>query len=157
MKKLLIAVSLMIPLAALSQSSNLPYKARESSSFAMGDPTYSEKVLWLWKDFDDNTFEKHDFFSDTAVVIMANGMLIKGKANVFAGIKGYRSSLKKVSASVDAYTTLFDKTKNMNMVLIWGVSRETDQNGKETVTQQHEVWAFNKDGKVAWMKQYAGL
>jgi hypothetical protein len=156
MKKLLIAVSLMLPLAAMSQSSSLPYKARESSSFAMGDPTYSEKVLWLWKDFDDNTFEKHDFFSDSAVVIMANGMVIKGKVNAFAGIKAYRSSLKKASSTVDAYTTLFDKTKRMNMVLIWGVGRETDQNGKETVTQLHEVWAFNKDGKVAWMKQYAG-
>ncbi len=156
MRKLLITLTLLLPLFAMSQSSNLPYKATESSSFTMGDPKYSEKVLWLWKDFDDNTFEKHDFFSDTVVFILANGVVMKGKANASTGIKAYRTSLKKTSASVDAYTTLFDKSKGMNMVLIWGMDHDTDQNGKETVTQVHEVWAFNKDGKVAWMKQYAG-
>jgi hypothetical protein len=57
---------------------------------------------------------------------------------------------------VDAYMSVIDKDSLAPMVLIWGADKEIDKNGKETLLQIHEVWAFNKDGNVAWMKQYAG-
>jgi hypothetical protein len=48
---------------------SLPYTANYSSNFAIGNPEHSKMVLDLWKDWDDNAFDRHDYFADTMVMI----------------------------------------------------------------------------------------
>jgi ketosteroid isomerase-like protein len=159
MKKLIPAV-----LAALSvvgicqaQSSNLPYTASYSSNFTIGDPGFAEKVMMLWKDYENNSLDNHaDLFADSLIITLADGHSVQGKAQNLAGVKQFRSSLTDFKAHVDAWVSLKSMDREQNVVCVWGGGNYTDRDGKRVTTRVHEVWVFNKDGKVAFMTQFSG-
>jgi len=132
-----------------------PYTAGYSSNFEIGNSAYAQKVLELWKDYDDNTFDKHDYFADTAVMFFPNGMMVKGKDSIKAGATAMRSSFQNVVSTVDAWVPLKSVDKDQNWVAIWGTDNSTGSDGKVTKTDLHEIWEFNKDGKVVYMEQFS--
>jgi hypothetical protein len=140
---------------ARMDSTPYPYTAGYSSDFQMGNPVYARKVLELWKDYDDNTFENHDYFADTAVMFLSNGMVIKGKDSIYTGAKNARASMSNVTSTVDAWVPLKSVDKNENWVAIWGTEISTGSDGKVEKEDLQEIWGFNKDGKVVFMKQFA--
>jgi hypothetical protein len=157
MKKIFMAILLVFPIMAMSQGKS-GYKAAYSSNFTMADPSYSDKVLTLWKDFEDNTLDKHaDMISDTVTMMLAEGMIVKGKAENLAGVKEYRGSIKNYKVTVDAWMSLKSLDRDENVVCIWGNESFTDKDGKQVTRRLHEVWGFNNAGKVSLMMQYAGL
>ncbi|HTD98079.1 MAG TPA: nuclear transport factor 2 family protein [Mucilaginibacter sp.] len=156
MKKQFLFLLLALPLAAMSQSKT-GYTASYSSSFKTADASYSEKILTLWKDFENNTLDKHvDMFADTVNMILGNGAMIRGKAENLANVKQYRNSIKNYKVTVDAWVSLKSTDRNENVVCIWGNEECTDKDGKAIRSRVHEVWGFNKDGKIALMLQYSG-
>jgi hypothetical protein len=157
MKKQFLFLLLILPLAAMSQSKS-GYTANYSSNFKMSDAKYSEKILTLWKDFEDNTLDKHiDMFADTLTMVMAQGGTVKGRAENLAGAKAFRGSLKDYKVSVDAWMSLKSVDKDQNWVAIWGTENYTDKDGKAVTARIHEIWGFNKDGKISVMMQYMGM
>jgi hypothetical protein len=58
-----------------------------------------------------------------------------------------------VSSRVDAVFPTKSTDKGENWVCVWGMETHT-MNGKTDSTNLHEVWRFNKDGKVDLMMQY---
>lgn len=156
MKKIFVFFLLALPFAAMSQSKSL-YTASYSSNFKMADPSYSDKILTLWKDFENNTLDKHvDMIADTVTMMFAQGTPVKGKAENLAGAKEFRGSLKNYKVTVDAWMSLKSVDRNENVVCVWGNEDFTDKDGKHITQRIHEVWGFNKDGKVSLMMQYAG-
>ena len=156
MKKLFILVLLAMPFAAMSQAHS-GYTPSYSSSFTIADPSYSEKILMLWKDFENNKLDNHlDMFTDTVSMMLANGAMIKGKAQNLASVKEFRNSIKNYKVIVDAWVSLKSTDKNENVVCIWGTEEFTDKDGKQVKQRTQEVWKFNKDGKIDLMLQYAG-
>lgn len=136
--------------------SSLPYKAGYSSDFKMGNPAYSKMVLELWKDWDDNAFDKHvDYFSDTLVMYLPDSTVVKGKAENLANAKKYRGGMTSAKSIVHAWLPLYSNDKKENVVCIWGTETDTWPDGRVEVRDLHEVWSFNKDGKVAAMRQWA--
>jgi len=132
-----------------------PYTAAYSSHFEMGNPAYARKVLELWKDFDNNTLDAHDYFADTAVMFLSNGMMLRGKDSIYAGAKTARASMTNVTSSVDAWVPLKSIDRNENWVAIWGAETATGPDGKTEKEDLQEIWGFNKDGKVVFMKQFS--
>jgi hypothetical protein len=155
MKRLLIAVSTLV-LFSLCESSFAqdPYKANYSSDFSMGNPQNSKIILNLWKDWDDNAFDRHDYLADTIVMFFPDGSMVKGKDSALAGAKRYRGSMKSASSSVDAWMSLKSNDRNENWVAIWGTETDTWPDGKTEKRDIHEIWQINKDGKVNFMKQF---
>src|ERR1700736_6261669 len=101
MKKIFMFFLMAMPFASMSQA-QIVYTASYSSSFAIADPSYSEKILMLWKDFENNTLDKHiDMFADTVTMMFANGAMVKGRTENLSGAKQYRSSLKSYKAALD--------------------------------------------------------
>ena len=159
MKKFRIIIFMVLAWVGVShaQTAEQLYKAVYSSKFAVGDASYSDKVLTIWKDFDSNTLDKHmDWFSDTVTMILADGKIVKGKAENLAAVKAYRSSLKDIKTSVEAWVCMKSLDRNENVVCVWSDEQVTDKDGKTTANRLHEVWAFNKDGKIYLMLQYSG-
>jgi hypothetical protein len=155
MKKIFFFILLALPFAAISQTHS-GYTASYSSKFIIANPGYSEKVLMLWRDFNNNTLDAHlDMFADTVSMTLANGAMIKGKAENLAGAKQFRSSVTDYKSTVDAWVSLKSTDRNENVVCIWGEEEYTDKDGKKVKTSLQEVWGFNKDGKVDLMLQYA--
>jgi len=157
MKKLIMAILVALPFVAMSQGKS-SYTAAYSSNFTMADPSYSDKVLTLWKDFENNTLDKHvDMISDTVTMMLSEGMVVKGKAENLAGVKEFRNSIKNYKVTVDAWMSLKSLDRDENVVCVWGNENFTDKDGKQVTRRLHEVWGFNSAGKVSLMMQYAGL
>lgn len=133
----------------------LPYPVTYSSQFIMGDPSYSKMVLDLWKDFDNNEFNRSAaLLADTVAFRMANGYWMKGAKEVVDGANTYRSSLASAESTVAAVLSLHSIDKDEDWVLVWGTTKETDKSGKTTSMPVHELWRINKAGKVDQMLQY---
>jgi len=81
MKRTIVAICLIVSWAGTIHAQNTaPYKANYSSKFTIADESYADKVLMLWKDFEDNQLDRHvDWFADTVSMTMANGQTVKAK------------------------------------------------------------------------------
>ena len=134
-----------------------PYTATYSSNFAMGNPAHSKMILDLWKDWDDNAFNRHDYMADTLVMYLPDGSVVKGKqANLDAAMK-YRGSMTSAKSTLNAWMPLRSTDKNEDWVALWGSETDTYPDGKVQTRDIHEIWRINKDGKVDWMKQYTSV
>ncbi len=46
----------------VSKDMSSAYTANYSSNFAIGNPAHSKMILDMWKDWDDNAFNRHDIW-----------------------------------------------------------------------------------------------
>jgi hypothetical protein len=135
----------------------MPYSANYSSDFRIGNPAHAKMILELWKDYDDNMFDRHvSWFADTMQMIGSDGRVTKGLSANMEGVKKWRGSLTSAKSTVDAWIPLKSNDKNENWVAIWGTEVDTYPDGHTTSTEIHEIWRINKDGKVDFIKQYQG-
>ena len=139
----------------MGMDQSLPYKATYSSKFEIGNPAMSKIILDLWKDWDDNAFDRHpNAFSDTITMYFPSGDMAKGKDSVLAGSRRIRGSMASAKSTIQAWIPLRSTDMNENWVAIWGTEEDTWKDGKKTTTAYHEVWRFNKDGKIDLMRQF---
>lgn len=156
MKRVIMIICAAVSWAGISHAQDsAPYKANYSSKFTIADESYANKILAVWKDYEDNMMDRHiDWFADSVTMTFANGQTVKGKAANLANVKAYRGPMKNMKISIDAWVSL-KSDKNENVVCVWGTEDFTDQNDKHVVQDLQEVWGFNKEGKIGMMLQYA--
>ena len=131
-----------------------PYKATYSSDFRIGNPANSKMILELWKDYDDNAFDRHNYFADTVVMFFPDGSMAKGKDSVLAGAKRFRGALSGSTSTLTAWIPLKCVDRNENWVALWGSETDNWADGKTETRDIQEIWRINKDGKVDFMKQF---
>lgn len=139
-----------------AQSGADAYKATYSSDFKMGKAKYANMVLDLWKDWDDNKMDRHDYFADTITMYFPDGMVVKGKPAAIEAAKKYRGSMASVTSVLHAWVPLMANNLGQEVVAVWGQENNKMNDGTEETRDIHEVWFFNKDGKVATMRQWVG-
>ena len=159
MKRLLIslgALSLIFgSLESFAQNITYPYTADYSSNFKIGNPEQSKIILELWKDWDDNAFDRHNYFADTVVLYLSDGSVLKGKDSCLASAKKFRGSMSTATSSIHAWIPLKTIDRNEDWVAVWGTETDTYPDGKKEVRDLHEIWRFNKAGKVDLMRQFS--
>ena len=136
-------------------SGDLPYTPVYSSDFSISNPAYSKMILELWKDWDDNAFDRHDYMADTVVLFLSDGQVVKGKDSAMAGAKAFRGSMKSAVSTIQAVVPLKSNDRGEDWVAVWGTETDTFNDGKTQTRDLHEIWRINKDGKVDFMKQFA--
>ena len=141
---------------ASSNPSDQPYKIG-ATKIALGNQAYSQKVLWAWKYYDDNTFDKGaDLFADDAIATLPDGSMFKGKDNIMKAVKDYRNSFASAVSTVDAVVTLQSPdVPDREVTTIWGSETDTSKDGTVSKVHLNEVWFFNKAGKVVELHQLA--
>ena len=158
MKRLIIAIVTLTFVCfftnSFAQKKANPYKADYSSNFKMGNPAYADKVLDIWKDWDDNELKRHDYFADTVSMWMPDGSVTHGKANNLEMVIKYRGSMTSSKSTIHAWVPLYSIDTKDNFVCVWGSEVDTFPDGKVEKKELHEVWWFNKDGKVSIMRQW---
>lgn len=137
---------------------NAPYKASYGAKFEIGDPKYSATVLNLWKAWEDGDLSiGKEHFADSVQMIFANGIVLNGtRDSVFNTVQNYRNMYSGMKNTVAAYTSLKTVGQDHNWVDIWGTETATEKSGKVDSMHIHEIWMFNKDGKISYMQQYVG-
>jgi hypothetical protein len=125
-----------------------------SSDLSLADPSLADKVVAMWKHYDANTIDStRASFADSVFNDMPG---FSGKLQVDSMIKEIKASRAEYSActtSFDAILTTKAEGKDETVVGVWGVETAT-KGGKTKKRDLHELWGFNKDGKVIWIKQY---
>ncbi len=132
-----------------------PYTAMYSSNFKIGDPANAKMILDLWKDWDDNAFERHNYMADTLVMFFPDGSMLRGKDSCLAGAKKFRSSLSGVTSVLNAWIPLKSVDRNEDWVALWGIETDTWPDGKTEKKEIQEIWQINKNGKIVFMKQFS--
>ncbi len=131
-----------------------PYTASYSSNFVIGNPAHTNMIVDMWKDWDDNAFDRHNYWADTITVYLPDGTVLKGRDSTLAGAKRFRGSLKSAKSTIDAWVPLRSTDRNEDWVAIWGTETDTWPDGRVEKMQIHEVWRINKDGKIDLMRQF---
>lgn len=132
-----------------------PYTAGYSYQFVPGSPANARTVLEIWKAWESNTLDqKADALADTVLWELPNGDLISGKDRVLSALKQQRDSLATSQVSMEAWMPFKSIDRNEEWVGVWATEQATDKAGKTTTTRYHEIWGVNKDGKVAYIRQY---
>ncbi len=63
--------------------------------------------------------------------------------------------MTSVKSTIHAWVPLKSMDMNEDVVCIWGNEENTMPDGKIENKEIHEVWWFNKDGKIHEMRQWA--
>ena len=137
-----------------AMTTDLPYTANYSSSFAIGNADHSRMILDLWKDWDDNMLDRHNYFADTIMMLMPDGEVIQGKETVLEGGKKFRGGFTSATSTLDAWIPLKSVDRNEDWVAIWGQEEDVLPDGTKQKRDLHEIWRINKDGKIDFMKQW---
>jgi len=139
-----------------NEMSNQPYKVG-ATNVSIGNSAYAQKILWVWKYYDDNTLDKAaDLLADDVIASFPDGSMIKGKDNFMKGIKDARNNVASSVSTVDACVALKSPDmKDIQVVTIWGMETDTNKDGTVSKVHLNEVWFFNKDGKVVEFHQMA--
>lgn len=137
-------------------ATTMPYKITYSN-LSYGKPEYTAMTLQAWKAYDDNALETiFDMISDTVQAVMPDGSMIQGKENMIKTLKDYRNSFTKAVSTVDATITLKSPDdQHHEVTLVWGTETDTKADGTTSMVNLHEVWFYNKAGKVVRFYQYA--
>jgi hypothetical protein len=158
MKRILLVISALLCCAlcfdTLAQQTDTGYKPTYSADFKIGKAAYVQQILDLWKDWDDNQFDRHDYFADTLKMFFPDGTVMKGKQANMDAAKKERGKYTKVKSIIHAYIPLTSLDRNQDLVCIWGHEDDTLPDGTVESKDLHEVWWFNKDGKITTLRQW---
>ena len=139
----------------VKKSVTYPYTINYSSQFEFIDPEKGKIILDLWKDFDNNTLDNSkDKFADTVSMKFPGLQMRASRDSVIASTKSYRASFSAVASSVDAVMSVRATDKKTDWVAVWGKEVHTNKKNVKDSVEIHELWGFNKDGKVESMEQY---
>jgi hypothetical protein len=137
-------------------NTNYPYTADYSHNFEIGSTKNAMTLLQLYKDWDNNTLDNSkNSFADNDTMYFADGTMLAGsRDSVFSVANKMRGQIASVVDSIHAWIPLTSKDKNEDWVAIWTREIATDAKGKKTAQEFHEIWRFDKDGKINLMYQY---
>jgi hypothetical protein len=126
-----------------------------SSDFEIGDYTQADKVVDLWKQYDENTLDKGlDYFADTVTLAMHDGWKYRGtRDSLMKLMKKKRGDYSSINSVIIGIIPLRAKDLKENWVSIFGTEYTTMKNKKDSADIQ-EYWRFNKDGKIDMMHSF---
>jgi hypothetical protein len=126
-----------------------------SSAFEIGDYSQADKVLELWKQYDENTLDKGlDYFADSVQLWMHDGWKYRGtRDSLMKLMKKKRGEYSSVNSVLVGIIPLRATDLDENWVSIIGTEYTTMKNKKDSADIQ-EYWRFNKDGKIDMMHSF---
>ena len=138
---------------------NYPYVPTHSINYRIGDSKFAQTVLNIWKDYDNNDLNGDlKFFADSVRIEFGNGFIINaGKDSMLLMMKSFRSSLISSKTSVDTWATLKPIDEEGTWVCVWGEGIDERIDRTKDTTLLDEKWMFNKEDKIAFMKQYTAV
>lgn len=132
-----------------------PYHAIYTEEFEKGKSAQTRIVLEIWKEIENGDFSNQsDKFSDSLKIILPDEILEGNKAEVLNKMKKRRSRYSDVQCYLDAWMPVKAKDTGEDLVFIWGRQDCTIEKGKRDYLVLHEIWRFDRNGKIRQMDQY---
>lgn len=136
------------------QGQDQPYKL-SVNNVVVGNPVNAQKVLRIWKYWEDNQMEKAgELYDDAIIVRTTDGSVIKGKDEVIKASKASREAVSSYTVTIDACVPLKTPDRaDLEAVSVWAAETRTGKDGTITKTYGNSVWFFNKEGKVVELRE----
>ncbi|MEP7109651.1 MAG: hypothetical protein ABI760_16775 [Ferruginibacter sp.] len=133
----------------------MPYTANYSSQFTVADQKIAEKVLTLFKQWDDNKLtDGKSSFADS-VDFYGDNWEFHGKGDSFLVVsQNQRNNYKEVKTVISAWLPVHSTDKNEDWALVWSTAYTTDKKGKIDSANYQDTWRLNRDGKFDLMFDY---
>jgi hypothetical protein len=127
-----------------------------SADFEIGSTAQAQIVLDCWKHYDNNTLDSTTaFFSDTVELIMPGMATVKlQRDSAIALTKLGRGMYSSVKSDIGVLIPVREPSKNDDWVLIWADETTKTADGKEAKRALHEVFGFDKAGKINHIHQF---
>ena len=135
------------------------YAVEYDTRWAIDNPANAEKVLALYKLWDDNNMaDIKQYMADSLFMVTWDGSVMQGtKDEVTKSMTDYRNNYSSVKSVIHGLVGTKAVDKNEDWVLIYTKEYHTEKNGKSDSTELQEAWCFNKDGKVSRFYQYGQM
>ena len=125
------------------------------SEFEPGDPNHSKTVLEIWRQFETgNLMSTANKFADSISLIFKDKIYYGKRDSILAIYKNRRDAYENVQCYVDSWLPVHAKQTGDDLVLLWGRQDCIIHDKKRDYLVIHEVWNFNKQGKIRSMVQY---
>ena len=133
----------------------MPYTATYSSQFTIGDQKISEKILTLFKQWDDNKLaDGKSMFADSVYFYADNWAFQGTRDSFFTVSQQQRNNYKEVKTVVHAWIPVHSTEKNEDWALIWSTAYTTDTKGKVDSASYQDTWKINKNGQFDLMYDF---
>jgi hypothetical protein len=132
-----------------------PYSAIYSNGFKTGSYKNLKTVTEIWREYENGDITKTaSNFADSLTVVYPDKVLNGTTDSVLREIKRIRDSYLTVQCFIYSWMPARAKDNNDDWVFIWGRQEFTDKAGKLKIAEVHEIWQFDKKGKITLMQQY---
>src|SRR4051812_3362415 len=132
-----------------------PYSPIYSGGFKTGNYKYLKIVTEIWKEFENGDItRKASDFADSVTIVYPDRILNGKTDSILRAVKKTRDKYLSVQSFIYSWMPARAKDHDDDWVFIWGRQELTDKGGKMKTAEVHEIWQFNKKGKIIQMQQY---
>ncbi|HEU4473071.1 MAG TPA: hypothetical protein VFR58_18395 [Flavisolibacter sp.] len=131
------------------------YSPEYTSGYTIGDFGQVKTVTEIWKHYENGDLMlAAPQFADNLTIVFPDHTISGAKDSVLAQLKAEREAFIAVQCSISSWLPVRTKEKKDEWVFLWGKQIRSDKNGGTRSIEVHEIWQFDKQGKVQFMQQY---
>ena len=132
-----------------------PYSPVYSNSYRPATGKLAQAVLNFWKEYETgDVLHTAGSFADSIVFILPDTILKGSNASVLEAFKRKRSTYTDMQCYVDSWMPLQETSRSDELVFLWGRQDGTSKGGKRIYRVLHEIWRFDRKGKIIQLEQY---
>lgn len=170
MKKILPSLIVIVFFACNNNSANTPpqggpeesdsgiyyaYSPIYSNGYKTGSYKNLKMVTDVWKQYENGDITKSaGTFADDITFVYPDQVISGKKDSVLGQVKKLRNGYATVQSFIYSWMPAKAKDHDEDWVFIWGRQEYNDKEGKLKSIEVHEIWQFNKEGKIIFMQQY---
>jgi hypothetical protein len=135
------------------------YSPLYTNGYKPGNYKLVKTVTDFWRQFENGdvrTMAKS--FADDDITFVYLDKVISGKKDtVLSQLKQIRDSYPAVQSFVYSWMPAKARDHDEDWVFIWGKQEYTDKDGHMNPIEVNEIWQFDKEGKVIFVRQYRSI
>lgn len=132
-----------------------PFAPIYSNEFDPGKPEYARMVLQVWRQYETGSMKPEwKSFADTIRLILPDKILHGHKDSILQLYQQRRDRYINMQCFISSWLPVHFTDEGDDVVYVWGIYDGTFANGDRDYAMVHEIWRFNKDGKISELEQF---
>jgi hypothetical protein len=131
------------------------YSPLYTNGYKPGNYKLVKIVTDFWRQFENGDVRTTaNSFADDITFVYPDKVISGKKDTVLSQVKQIRDNYTAIQSFVASWLPAQAKDRNDDWVFIWGRQEFTDKNLQFKAVEVHEIWQFNKEGKIVFVQQY---
>jgi hypothetical protein len=141
--------------SATNKKQYYPYSPLYQTDFTKGDEAKANTVLNIWKGYESGNFSSYlAHFAEDVTMVFENDRFTDKKDIAVEKLRVRRKHITTTQIHVEYWQPVFMPRLQEHWVFIWGRFEGTIRRNDLESWNIHQVWKFNKDGKIYFMQEY---